>query len=161
MSAWAMLVDQPNDFPKADTPHKVITTSQYLERSQLFDTRCPKLVNLSRSYKYQSKGYYASLLAEARRHRIMPTVETMLELREDRLYESALPELEDELNRNARVANFQIEREFKLLVCFGIARDPRFRAFGRVLFDSFHAPVLEVTVAPGRWLTIDRIRPRS
>ena len=82
MTGWVILVDQPKDLPNADTPHKVITTSEYLARPRLFDMGRPKLVNLARSYAYQSKGYYASLLAEARGHRVVPTVETMLELRE-------------------------------------------------------------------------------
>ena len=51
---------------------------------------------------------------------MVPTVETMLELREAKLYEHALPELEDLLNRCARRTDFQPEGEFKLLVCFGI-----------------------------------------
>ena len=127
MTGWVILVDQPKDFPNAETPHKVITTSDYLARPRLFDVGRPKLVNLSRSYAYQSKGYYASLLAEARGHRVVPTVETMLELREAKLYEHALPELEDELNRCARRADFQPEGELKLLVCFGIARDTALR----------------------------------
>jgi glutathione synthase/RimK-type ligase-like ATP-grasp enzyme len=161
MTGWVILVDQPRDFPNAETPHKVITTSDYLARPRLFDMGRPKLLNLSRSYAYQSKGYYASLLAEARGHRVVPTVETMLELREAKLYEHALPELEDELNKCARKGDFQPEAEFKLLVCFGIARDPRFESFGRLLFDWFRCPALEVTVEPGNWLSIDRIRPRT
>jgi glutathione synthase/RimK-type ligase-like ATP-grasp enzyme len=161
MTGWVILVDQPKDFPNADTPHKVITTSEYLARPRLFDMGRPKLLNLSRSYAYQSKGYYASLLAEARGHRVVPSVETMLELRESKLYEHALPDLEDELNRCARRADFQPEGEFKLLVCFGIARDPRFEPFGRLLFDWFRCPALEVIVDPGTWLSIDRIRPRT
>ena len=161
MTGWVILVDQPKDFPNADTPHKVITTSEYLARPRLFDTARPKLINLSRSYAYQSKGYYASLLAEARGHRVVPTVEVMLELRQSKLYEHALPELEDELNRCARKADIQSETEFKLLVCFGIARENPFEAFGRSLFDWFRCPALEVTVAPGRWFSIDRIRPRN
>ncbi|MCZ7660053.1 MAG: RimK family protein [Xanthobacteraceae bacterium] len=161
MTGWVILVDQPKDFPNAETPHKVITTSDYLARPRLFDMARPKLLNLSRSYAYQSKGYYASLLAEARGHRVVPTVETMLELRETKLYEHALPELEDELNRCARRVDFQAEAEFKLLVCFGIARDPRFEGFGRLLFDWFRCPALEVTVEPGAWLSIERIRPRN
>ena len=161
MTGWVILVDQPKDLPNADTPHKVITTSEYLARPRLFDMGRPKLVNLARSYAYQSKGYYASLLAEARGHRVMPTVETMLELREAKLYEHALPELEDELNRCARRADFQPEGELKFLVCFGIARDQRFKSFGRLLFDWFRCPALEVTVEPGPWLSIDRIRPRN
>jgi len=161
MTGWVILVDQPKDFPNADTPHKVITTSEYLARPKLFDIGRPKLINLSRSYAYQSKGYYASLLAEARGHRVVPTVETMLELREVKLYEHALPDLEDELNRCIRKACSQPEAEFKLLVCFGIARDERFEAFGRLLFDWFRCPALEITIEPGVWLSIDRIRPRS
>jgi glutathione synthase/RimK-type ligase-like ATP-grasp enzyme len=161
MTGWVILVDQPKDFPNADTPHKVIMTGEYLARPKLFDIGRPKLVNLSRSYAYQSKGYYASLLAEARGHRVVPTVETMLELREAKLYEHALPDLEDELNRCARKADFQPEGEFRLLVCFGIASDPRFEAFGRLLFDWFRCPALEITVDPGTWLSIDRIRPRT
>jgi hypothetical protein len=162
MTGWVILVDQPRDFPNAETPHKVITTSDYLARPRLFDIGRPKLLNLARSYAYQSKGYYASLLAEARGHRVVPSVETMLELREPKLYEHALPELEDELNRCARRADFQPEGELKLLVCFGIARDGRFEQFGRLLFDWFRCPVLEVAVDIGStWLAIDRIRMRN
>jgi glutathione synthase/RimK-type ligase-like ATP-grasp enzyme len=161
MTGWVILVDQPKDLPNAETPHKVITTSEYLARPRLFDMGRPKLVNLARSYAYQSKGYYASLLAEARGHRVVPTVETMLELREAKLYEHALPELEDELNRCARRADLQPESELKLLICFGIARDQRFESFGRLLFDWFRCPALEVIVEPGTWLSIERIRPRN
>jgi glutathione synthase/RimK-type ligase-like ATP-grasp enzyme len=161
MTGWVILVDQPRDLPNAETPHKVITTSEYLARPRLFDAGRPKLVNLARSYAYQSKGYYASLLAEARGHRVVPNVETMLELREAKLYEHALPELEDELNRCARRADLQPEGELKLLVCFGIARDSRFESFGRLLFDWFRCPALEVIVEPGTWLSIERVRPRN
>ena len=161
MTGWVIVVDQPRDLPNAETPHKVITTTEYLARPRLFEMARPKLVNLARSYAYQSKGYYASLLAEARGHRVVPTVETMLELRERKLYEYALPDLEDELNRCARRADFQPDIELRLLVCFGIARESRFESFGRLLFDMFRCPALEVTVEPGDWLSIDRIRPRN
>src|ERR1700746_2445356 len=161
MTGWVILVDQSRDLPNAETPHQGLTTSGYLARPRLFELGRPKLVNLARSYAYQSKGYYASLLAEARGHRVVPTVETMLELREQKLYEHALPELEDELNRCARRADFQPDGELKLLVCFGIARDQRFESFGRLLFDWFRCPALEVIVEPGEWLSIERIRPRN
>ena len=158
MTGWVILVDQPRDLPNAETPHKVISTSEYLARPRLFDMGRPKLVNLARSYAYQSKGYYASLLAEARGHRVVPTVETMLELREQKLYEHALPELEEELNRCARRADFQPEGEFKILVCFGLARDERFEPFGRLLFDWFRCPALEVIIDTGH-MAIDRPHP--
>src|SRR6202140_4928002 len=162
MTGWVILVAQARALPNAEPPHKVISRSEYLARPRLFEMGRPKLVNLARSYAYQSKGYYASLLAEARGHRVVPTVETMLELREQKLYEHALPELEDELNCCARRADFQPDAELKLLVCFGIARDGRFEAFGRLLFDWFRCPALEVSIDTGApWYTIDRIRMRT
>ena len=98
MNGWVILVDQARDFPNADTPHKVITTGDYLARPKLFaGLGRAKIINLSRSYNYQSKGYYASLLAEARGHRVIPTVETMLDLRELKLYEQSLPELQEKI----------------------------------------------------------------
>jgi hypothetical protein len=102
MTGWVILVDHARDFPNADTPHKVITTGDYLARPKLFaGVGRAKIVNLSRSYNYQSKGYYASLLAEARGHRVIPTVETMLDLRELKLYEQSLPELQEALTAAA------------------------------------------------------------
>ena len=102
MTGWVILVDSAKDFPNAETPHKVITTREYLARPKLFETAGPKILNLSRSYNYQSWGYYASLLAEARGQRVMPTVETLLELGTRAMYEPALPEIEDALNRCAQ-----------------------------------------------------------
>jgi hypothetical protein len=136
VTGWVVLVDQLRDFPNAETPHKVITTSEYLARPKLFaPTGRPKIVNLSRSYNYQSKGYYASLLAEARGHRILPTVETLLELREAKLYEQALPDLQESLNAAVRKTRAPTTAPFEMLFCFGFTRDPRFEAFGRLLFD--------------------------
>jgi glutathione synthase/RimK-type ligase-like ATP-grasp enzyme len=150
MTGWVILVDQERDFPNADTPHKVITTSDYLARPKLFSgARRAKIINLSRSYNYQSNGYYASLLAEARGHRVIPTVETMLELREQKLYEHALPELDAALNRCAQRSRATETGTFDLLFCFGFGQDNRFESFGRLLFDWFRCPALEVTIKAG------------
>src|SRR5690606_354830 len=95
MSDWVILVENDKDMPNAETPHKVINTRDYLQRPQLFEGTRPKLINLPRSYNYQSEGYYCSLLAEARGHRVLPSAENMLELSGKLLYAHAIPELED------------------------------------------------------------------
>ena len=161
MNGWVILVDHARDFPNADTPHKVITTGDYLARPKLFAGQGhAKIVNLSRSYNYQSKGYYASLLAEARGHRVIPTVETMLDLRELKLYEQSLPELQEALTAAATKAQATEDTTFDLLFCFGLAQDPRFEAFGRLLFDWYRCPAIEVTITPGKYWKIDRLRAR-
>lgn len=155
MAGWLILVDVDKDLPNAETPHKVVNTKDYLSRPRLFRGDRPKIINLARTYAYQGKGYYASLLAEARRHRVIPTVETMLELSDRKLYEKAVPELEDQLNSIARKNGAPPKR---LLFCFGDGQVPTWERFGRLLFDWFRAPILEVTIEPGEWHRIERIR---
>ena len=40
-----------------------------------------RVFNLCRTYRYQTLGYYVSLLAAARGHRPLPTVATLQDLR--------------------------------------------------------------------------------
>jgi len=161
MTDWVIVVDHLRDFSNADTPHKVITAQDYLARPQLFAGARPKIINLSRSYNYQSAGYYCSLLAEARGHRVLPPTESMLDLNRRALYQNALPELEAALNQCVRRARHQPDAAFSLLVCFGLVEDKTYERFGRLLFDWFRGPVLEVEIEPGPWLAIERIRLRS
>jgi hypothetical protein len=74
VAIWVILTGRISDIDHAATPHKVITNRDYLARPALFKGQRPKIINLSRSYAYGSRGYYASLLAEARGHRIIPSV---------------------------------------------------------------------------------------
>jgi len=128
MADWVIIVDSSKDFPNADTPHKVISTKDYLARSSLFRGQRPKIINLSRSFAYQTRGYYCSLLAEARGHRVIPSVETMVDL-------------------GARIAAADDKSvPARILVYFGTVEDHRFDRFGRLLFDWFRCPVLEVTI---------------
>src|SRR5260221_389191 len=49
---------------------------------------------------------------------------------------------------------------FDMLFCFGLTQDPRFESFGRLLFDWYRCPALEVTISPGKRWKIDRLRAR-
>ena len=158
MSSWLILVDSPNDFSNADTPHKVMTTREYLKRPHLFRESRPQIINLARSYAYQGRGYYCSLLAEARGHRVIPRVETILELASKELYAASLPDLEEALNKALANGARLPEGTNSLLVCFGGLEPPGLETFGRLLFDWFRAPILEVRIQPGEWTRIARIR---
>src|SRR5262245_473389 len=148
MADWVILVDTPKDFPNADTPHKVITTKDYLARANLFQGTRPKIINLSRSFVYQSRGYYCSLLAEARGHRVIPSVETMVDLGARQLYAQAIPELDDSLAKALAAADDKTTPH-RILCYFGTVADRRFDRFGRLLFDWFRCHVLEVSIENG------------
>lgn len=156
MSIWVILIGKSTHLSNAETPHKIITSKEYLSAPGLFGKSRPKIINLASSYGYQTRGYYASLLAGARGHRVIPSVETMIDLSARPLYANAIPELEDMLNRclGARAESAPT----KLHIYFGSPPERRLERFGRLLFDWFGAPALEVTVRPGKWASIARIQ---
>ncbi len=153
--SWVILTGRQNDLDQASTPHKLITNRDYLAHPALFKVQRPKIINLSSSYAYQSRGYYASLLASSRGHKIIPTVETMIDLSEKKLYENALPELEQALNKSRKHLGGSLPA--KVAIFFGIGPSKAWDRFARLLFDWFRAPALEVTIADGEWASIRRI----
>ncbi len=162
MATWVILVDNLKDLSNADTPHKVMTVRDYIMRPKLFTGIVPNIINLSRSYSYQGAGYYASLLAAARQHRVQPNVETMIELSRKQLYRHALPELEDSLNQSLRkMPEAESTVISKLLVALGQTEYRELEPFARLLFDWYRTPLLEVSIEPGEWRAIKRIRPMS
>jgi glutathione synthase/RimK-type ligase-like ATP-grasp enzyme len=153
---WVILTGRNSDLGAADTPHKIITNRDYLAHPALFRGQRPKVINLSSSYAYQSRGYYASLLAGSRDHKVIPTVETMIDLSERKLYENALPELEVALNKCRRDVGGTFPA--KVTIYFGIGPAKAWDRFARLLFDWFRAPALEVTIRDGgEWASIRRI----
>jgi glutathione synthase/RimK-type ligase-like ATP-grasp enzyme len=153
---WVILTGRQNDLDPAATPHKIITNRDYLTHPALFKGQRPKVINLSSNYAYQSRGYYASLLASSRGHRVIPTVETMIDLSEKKLYEAALPELEQAMNRNRKDLGGHFPS--RVSIFFGLGPSKAWDRFARLLFDWFRAPALEVTIKDANgWAAISKI----
>jgi len=153
---WVILTGRQSDLDQVATPHKIITNKDYLAHPALFRGQRPKVINLSNNYGYQSRGYYASLLASSRGHKVIPTVETMIDLSERKLYENALPELELALNKCRKDLGGAIPG--RATVFFGIGPSKAWDRFARLVFDWFRAPALEVTIKDaGEWASIRKI----
>jgi glutathione synthase/RimK-type ligase-like ATP-grasp enzyme len=153
---WVILTGRNSDLGQVDTPHKIITNREYLTHPALFRGQRPKVINLSNNYAYQSRGYYASLLAGSRGHKVIPTVETMIDLSERKLYENALPELETALNKCRK----ELGGSYPAKVCifFGIGPSKVWDRFAKLLFDWFRAPALDVVIRDSEnWASIHRI----
>ncbi|MGI6852869.1 RimK family protein [Mesorhizobium sp. 1B3] len=153
---WVILTGRQSDLDQVATPHKIITNRDYLAHPALFRGQRPKVINLSNNYGYQSRGYYASLLASSRGHRVIPTVETMIDLSEHKLYEHALPELELALNKCRKDLGGVFPA--RVSVFFGIGPSKAWDRFAKLLFDWFRAPALEVSLRDGaEWVSIRKI----
>ncbi|HET6520111.1 MAG TPA: RimK-like ATPgrasp N-terminal domain-containing protein, partial [Geminicoccaceae bacterium] len=158
MNGWIVIADQDAPLPASAREHPVMTPRAYVAATGGFAAKRLKVLNLARSQGYQELGYYCSLLAEARGHKVVPSVSTMLELRRrSGGYGHALPELEELLNRTIHRLADPPQTSFRLLICLGVADDARFGRFARQVFDWFRSPVLEVAVTAGEWWRIRRI----
>ena len=71
-----IVVDDPDDWPANGSGLSVVPARSYLADAAYGEDRAARVVNLCRSYTYQSLGYYVSLLAQARGHRPVPGIVT-------------------------------------------------------------------------------------
>lgn len=161
MTDWLILTEGRKGINQADTRHKVMSVRDYLAAPSLFERSRPVVINMARSYAYQSAGYYASLLAEARGHRVIPSVQTMLELSRKSLYASSLPELEQALNKDISRAEDASAESFEFIVAFGRPSRPGYEKFARLLFDWYRCPGIIVNVEAGEWARIRHLKPLS
>lgn len=156
-SAWLIVADRKDDFPAMPAGATGVGTRDYLALGVRTGRAVRKVLNLARDTSYQARGYYVSLLAEARGDKVVPSVATILALRRRSGYAFALPDLEEALNRTARRLAEPPTEAFRLRLFLGRASDQRFARFGLLVFDWFRAPVLEITIQPGEWWRIKRV----
>lgn len=161
MSGWLIVVDRLVDLPFEAGRHPAVRTRDYILNPPPARRTPPKILNLSRSYGYQTLGYYASLLAEARGQKVIPSVTTILELKRRNAYAYALPELEQTLIRTIRRLAEPPQASFRLFLALGTCDDPRFARFARQVYDWFRCPLLEVFVQQAEPWRIRKIAPVS
>lgn len=76
-----LIVVDNNEQSLAHSFENVITFNTYLRDYPKHNEPKTRIINLCDSSQYLSKGYYCSLLAEARKHQVLPSVKTINALR--------------------------------------------------------------------------------
>lgn len=149
MSDYIFIVEQAQDWPD----NKVVLAKDYLSEPQRFRGRGIRIINLCRSYRYLSEGYYCSLLAEARRHRIIPDVRTLTDLSRKSVYSLNFDDFQQRLLRLSRLHPEAVSGDsMELLICFGRCIDPNLQDFARQIFEQFPCPLLKVGFRfKGQW----------
>ncbi len=160
MSSHIVLIEKKEDwlpiFPKVQT----LTAREYLGQPDLLEHRGTHLINLCRSYRYLSTGYYCSLLAGARHHKALPSVNTLTALSRKSLYNLDVEDLDQIIQKtlNRRQPSDSCI-ELELAIYFGQASDSSLQGLARQIFDLFPCPILKVTFRrQNRW-GISAIQP--
>src|SRR5512142_2299952 len=115
----------------------VLTARRYLADPESGNEGTVRVLNLCRTGRYQGRGYYVSLLAEARGERPVPGVKTVEDLRSDAFVRSLESELQPQVQET--LSSHESER-FQLDVYFG--KHPAHQALAEQLFAKVRAPLL-------------------
>ena len=146
MTQQLIVVENPADLAFVEVGCPVVHVDDYLTGQEYFTLKGAQVINLCRSSKYQSVGYYTSLLAEARRHRIIPTVKTMMNLSSKAMYSLDAVNLDELVQKSFRKRRDGLtEPQFEMEVYFGKCRYPEMAELARQVFETFSYPLLQVT----------------
>ncbi|WP_437227443.1 RimK family protein [Planctomicrobium sp. SH661] len=144
-----IVTDNVNDWPEEIPNVELVDAWRYLTDDEFASRRNVKLFNLCRSLKYQSTGYYVSLLAEARGHKPMPGVIALQDLKTPSMIRFVGDELDDLIQKSLEPLQSE---EFELSVYFGRNMAKRYERLGRQLFNMFQIPLLRFRfVRNGTW----------
>lgn len=153
-----IIVEKPRSWNIQLDDVEVITPAQYITDEAFQSVRNLKILNLCKSYQYQSEGYYVSLLAEARGHKVLPEVSTIQDLR----FPSILRD--DSLDFDQLIQNtFKHEPydRVEFNIYFGSAPSDHLAKLGHQLFQMVQAPLVRASFSKKSKWVLQSIRPIS
>ena len=159
MSGQLIIVEKRGDFRWADPDMRVLTAQEFIAEEPSQFRRPRKIINLCRSYRYLSIGYYVSLLAEARGDRVTPNVETIVDLQQKQSADQRL----GDLNR-AVGALGDVPRSVNAItvqVLFGQIEDASLAELARRSFEMFRCPLWSSTSNAPMVATAGRSAPSA
>jgi glutathione synthase/RimK-type ligase-like ATP-grasp enzyme len=140
-----IVVDRAQQWPFEIPGSSVVTARAYLTEPAYANNLEARVVNLCRVDRYQGRGYYVSLLGEARGHQPVPEVKAIGDLQSNELVKS----LSAQLGELAREIRHEGSELFELDAYFG--RDPAgaHNTLAQQLFIAARAPLLRAVFRRG------------
>lgn len=162
MTRQIIVVEEKSDWKFVELNCPVVFADDYLTHKDYFGAGF-QVINLCRGYRYLSVAYYCSLLAEARSHKVIPSVKVMMDLSSKAMYSLNAVGLDEEVARSFRkYRKDSIERVFEMDVFFGKCRFEAMAELARQIFEVFTCPLLRIGFrrAESGW-HIESIKPLS
>jgi glutathione synthase/RimK-type ligase-like ATP-grasp enzyme len=153
-----IVVDNPKNWAFLDENTPVISSQEYLTNPHYSKLKKARIFNLCRNYSYQSKGYYVSLLAEARGHLPIPTVKNLVDLKAPRLVRIVSEEFDDLIQQSLKGIK---SREFVLSVYFGQNVAAKYIELSATFHRHFQIPFLLIKFSHRKRWKIQSIRAIS
>ena len=151
-----LVVNNPKNWPLEIPGVDVVQARRYITDPVFTHVPGARVFNLCTSYRYQTTGYYVSLLAAARGHRPIPDVGTLRDLNSRSLVRLVSEDLEQLIQKS--LAPIQSDR-FSMSVYFGHNTAKRYDQLSMKLFGIFRAPLLRAEFVKAAAWQLQRIGP--
>ncbi|HOY27473.1 MAG TPA: RimK family protein [Flavobacteriales bacterium] len=146
-----IVVREPKEWNLGVKGFEVVSSKDYLTNPRFAALRNVRVFNLARSYAYQSRGYYVSLLAEARGQKVIPSAKTILDLKSPSIVKVLSRDLEDVIQSSLADKN---KHEFIFSIYFGRNVNRKYDKLAHELYKVFQSPLLRarfVKLESGKW----------
>lgn len=153
-----IVVDDPKAWNLGLENVEVMSSRDYTSNKANVAERALRVFNLCNSYRYQSIGYYVSLLASAREHRAIPNVTTIRDFRDVSVIRSIADDIDEVIQRSLKKVK---SNDFTLNVYFGRTLDPSLKSLAQSLYQMFESPLFQVQFQFAEKWSIKRILPLS
>jgi len=134
-----IVVNNPQEWKFELADVNVVSAWDYITEETYSNLKNIRVYNLCRSYRYQSYGYYVSLLAAARGHKPTPSVTTINDMKSPSVIRVVSDDLEDMIQK--KLAHIQSDK-FMLSIYFGRNVAKHYDQLCSHLFRLFEAPFL-------------------
>jgi glutathione synthase/RimK-type ligase-like ATP-grasp enzyme len=154
-----VIVEKLADWKPTFPDVRVVAARDYIASQEFSGRRGLRVLNLCRSYRYLSVGYYCSLLAEARRHRVLPTVRTINDLSRKSIYSLDFADIDEVVSRKLRSVKEPMATVLEMDVFFGVCAHSEMADLARLVFEAFRMPLLRAEFRrEGKWRLV-AVRP--
>lgn len=138
MTHTIVVVSELQDWPLQKEEIEVISARDFLTLGVGAEHKSTRVLNLCRSYRYQREGYYVSLLATARGHRVFPTVSSIQAMKSSSIARILGEQIEGTMSKCLSQID---EPRFELQVYFGVSAHPEHQPLARAAFNFFSSPL--------------------
>lgn len=144
------VVENVRAWKKRAPQMEFISANEYLFAQEYQEPRGVRVINLARNYGYLGQGYYVSLVAEARGHKVIPSLATLQGLSRKEFWLIETDDLAAQIHKD--LTHLGTDR-FELSVYFGRNVDKKYEKLARIFFNLFPCPSFRVYFAreAGTW----------
>jgi len=149
-----LVTDHPQSWNFLSHLAPIVQAADYLSDNYYHQNKSIRVINLCRSYNYQTIGYYVSLLAHARDHKAIPSILSIQDVLNTSISKQISQDIEEEMQHSLHDIK---GNEFTFSLYFGSNMAKRHAVLAKKLHGLFPLPLVRFTIAKKKQWSIKKL----